>query len=57
MKVATKISDELAPLRERRRHYESHPSEVTEILLDGEGRARSTAVETMNAVHAAMNLG
>ncbi len=57
MKCAAKIADALAPLREKRKHYESHTEEVRSILSDGESRARAVAEQTMKQVHAAMGLG
>jgi len=57
LKVATRIAATLAPIRERRHHFEQRPEEVKEILSDGERRARTTAMDTMNNVHDAMRLG
>jgi tryptophanyl-tRNA synthetase len=56
-RVAGRIADVLAPLRERRAHFESHPGEVRAILDDGERRARERAQSTMAEVHRAMRLG
>jgi tryptophanyl-tRNA synthetase len=56
-RAAEAISTTLAPLRERRAHYESHPSEITDILADGERRARERAEATMTDVRTAMHLG
>jgi len=56
-RIAECVAGELAPLRERRAHYESHPAEVAEILSDGEARAREIAGQTMDDVHRAMQLG
>ncbi len=56
-RIADRITETLSPIRERRAHYESNPSEVKEILADGEARARTRAEETMADVHRAMNLG
>jgi tryptophanyl-tRNA synthetase len=57
MRCADKIATALAPHRERRAHYESHLDEVKAILNDGEEKAKSIAHQTMEEVHAAMNLG
>jgi tryptophanyl-tRNA synthetase len=57
MRVAGKIAEELAPLRERRAGYESRPGEVLEILADGERRGRKRAQATMTEVRTAMKLG
>jgi len=54
---AGKISEFLAPLQEKRRHYEDHPDEVMDILLDGEKRARAVAQQTMADVREAMQMG
>jgi tryptophanyl-tRNA synthetase len=56
-RVTAKIADELAPIREKRVHYESHMDEVKSILADGEAKARVRAQATMNEVRTAMNLG
>lgn len=57
MKVGERIAADLAPLREKRRHLEENPDEVRQILADGEERAHRVAVDTMNRVHDAMQLG
>jgi tryptophanyl-tRNA synthetase len=51
------ISRELAPLLEKRRHYESDVDLVRNILIEGETRARAIACHTMQEVREAMNLG
>lgn len=56
-RIAERVSESLAPLRERRNRYEANPGEVVAILADGEQRARERAEETMSEVRAAMNLG
>ena len=56
-RVAVKIADSLSPFREKRSYYESHASEVNDILADGESRARVRAQATMVEVHTAMALG
>jgi tryptophanyl-tRNA synthetase len=55
--VAKMIADTLAPIRERRAHFESHRNEVSDILADGNKRARQAAQETMALVREAMHLG
>jgi tryptophanyl-tRNA synthetase len=57
MKCAAKISEFLAPIIEKRKHYESRINEVDEILHDGEIRGRKVAEQTMNEVHEKMKLG
>ena len=54
---ADKIANTLAPVREKRAYFESHPDEVTNILSDGEARAKKVAHETMEEVHTVMSLG
>ncbi len=54
---ADKIAYALAPVREKRAYFESHPDEVTNILADGEARAKKVAHETMEEVHTVMSLG
>jgi tryptophanyl-tRNA synthetase len=54
---ATKIMHALAPMREKRAHFESHLDEVKNIVSEGEARARKVAQETMKEVHSVMALG
>ncbi len=56
-RVAVKIAEHLAPMRETRAHYESHPKKVKEILASGETRARVRAQATMAEVRTVMKLG
>lgn len=56
-RAGNRIAEHTAPLREKRAYFETHPGEVTEILADGEQRARTRARETMREVHQAMGLG
>jgi len=55
--VAGIISDFFAPIRERRDYYESHRSEVEDIIADGDRRAREVAQSTMADVREAMQMG
>jgi tryptophanyl-tRNA synthetase len=57
LNAGSHIADALAPMRERRTHYESHPEEVRAILHDGETKAQQVAVETMTGVRSVMKLG
>jgi len=57
MRCAVKVDEAVAPLREKRMHYESHPDEVRQILEGGEQRARTVAHRTMQEVHQAMGIG
>jgi tryptophanyl-tRNA synthetase len=54
---AGKVSEFLAPMQEKRRHFDEHPDEVMDVLLDGEKRARAVAQATMEEVRAAMKMG
>ena len=54
---AAYISQELEPLIEKRRYYESHMDLVKNILLDGEAKAKIIAAHTMQEVRTAMKLG
>jgi tryptophanyl-tRNA synthetase len=54
---ATKIADVLAPIREKRIHYESNPAKILEILRDGEDRGRKEAQATMSRVREVMKIG
>jgi tryptophanyl-tRNA synthetase len=57
MRCATRIAEFLAPMREKRAHYETHLEEVKDIIVDGEKRARREAEQTMAEVRGAMKLG
>ncbi|HEY6953309.1 MAG TPA: tryptophan--tRNA ligase, partial [Bacteroidota bacterium] len=57
MKCGERIVAALAPMRERRKHYESRIDEVKAILSDGETRARAVAGHTMTEVRTAMGIG
>ena len=57
MNCASKISIFLAPIIEKRKHYESRIDEVKDILKDGELRGRKVAEQTMIEVHEKMKLG
>jgi tryptophanyl-tRNA synthetase len=54
---ASKISDVLSPLREKRAHYEKNLDEVIDILADGEKRALVEAQKTMKQVREVMKVG
>lgn len=54
---AVNISQELAPLIEKRRYFEAHIDIVTTILHEGEARAKVIANHTMQEVRSAMRLG
>ena len=56
-RIAARITEALAPFRERRAYFEAHPGEIAGILDDGERRARERARQTMDEVHSAMQLG
>lgn len=57
MNCASKISDFLAPIIEKRKYYEERMDEVKDILNDGENRGRKAAQLTMSEVHDKMKLG
>jgi tryptophanyl-tRNA synthetase len=57
MRIAGKVADVLAPFREKRAHLEANVSEVTDVLTDGETKARARARATMSEVHTAMGIG
>ena len=54
--LADKVTDLLAPCRERRTQLEANAQEVDEILRDGESRARKVVVKTMEEVREGVNL-
>lgn len=51
------ISEELAPILEKREGYAARPDLVKDILLSGEKLARRVAQTTMQEVHEAMKIG
>ncbi len=57
MNCAKKITETLAPHRDKRSYYETHMDEVKNILAEGEKEAKSIAVQTMREVHEAMKIG
>ncbi len=57
LRCATKISDMLAPIIEKRKYYEQRLDEVKNILIAGENRARIIAQQTMAEVRETMKLG
>ena len=54
--VIERVLAELAPIRERARHYEEDPEAIRSVLNDGRERARDAARETMDDVREAMGL-
>jgi tryptophanyl-tRNA synthetase len=54
--LADAVVAELAPIRERRRHYEANPDEVDAILDEGAFRANGRAMVTMRQVFTAVGL-
>ena len=57
MKCGKAIQSVIAPYRTRRMYYATHQSEVIDILIDGEKRARQVAQNTMADVHNKMRIG
>ena len=55
-KLTVALNGFLEPIRERRAHFESHPDEVHEALLDGTRRAKAVAEQTMDEVRSAMGI-
>jgi tryptophanyl-tRNA synthetase len=53
-RCADRIIEHLAPIHEKRAHYEKNPQEVHDIIAQGDGRAREEAERTMAEVHEAM---
>jgi tryptophanyl-tRNA synthetase len=54
--LADAVVKELAPIQERRRHFEANPAEVAAILEEGNARANARANQTMTEVRSAMGL-
>ena len=52
----TKLNDTLAPARERRVYYESHRSDVREMVLSGTAKANILGTETIQSVKSAMKI-
>lgn len=57
LQCTARMVETMRPISERRSHFEQHPSDVKEILADGETRAREIARATMDEVHQAMGMG
>ena len=57
MNCASKISQFLEPIIEKRKFYENKPDLVRDILSDGEKRGKAEAVKTMSEVREKMKLG
>ncbi len=45
--MAKNLIEALAPVRDKRRYYESNPDLVQQIMMDGSAEARKIAIETM----------
>jgi tryptophanyl-tRNA synthetase len=54
--LADGVVKTLAPIRERRRHFEANPGEVDAILAEGATRAAARAAITMQQVRSAVGL-
>ena len=54
--LADAVVRELAPMQERRRHFEANPNEVDAILAEGSQRAAARAAVTMEQVRRAVGL-
>lgn len=57
LKCAAKMNEFLAPIVDKRKHYENNLDEVKAILDDGETKGRNVAKATMQEVHEKMKLG
>jgi tryptophanyl-tRNA synthetase len=55
--VAKIIAENLAPIREKRVHYNSHKKDVEEIIKEGDKRAGEIAKATMLKVREVMRMG
>ncbi|MDW5267315.1 MULTISPECIES: tryptophan--tRNA ligase [Acidobacteriaceae] len=54
--LADGVVEALAPIQERRRHFEANPDEVDAILQDGAAKAAARAAITMQQVRSAVGL-
>jgi tryptophanyl-tRNA synthetase len=52
--LAQALVENLAPIQQRRRHYEAHPETVQEVLRQGNAKARQMARQTMSEVRRAV---
>lgn len=55
--LAKHMAAYLEPFREKRTYYEEHPDLVSDIIEDGNKRARAVAEQTMTEVYDVMDLG
>jgi tryptophanyl-tRNA synthetase len=56
-RLTANLNEALAPIRERRAHFEEHPDELDAVLAAGGDKARAVAAATMAEVRHAMKLG
>ena len=49
-RLACKLNEKMAPVREKRKHYEQNPSELKEIIVAGSKKARIKAKEVLDKV-------
>jgi len=54
--MAKNLTETLLPIREKRAHFESNPDLVEDIIREGNTKARTVAIQTMNQVRSAMNI-
>lgn len=54
--LINELMEFLGPIQEKRRHYEAHPEEVEQILVEGTEAARKQAKNVMSRVKDSMNL-
>lgn len=54
--MAKKLTEVLAPIRDKRHYYESNPDLVQQIMTDGSANARKIAIETMAQVKNAIQI-
>ena len=49
-KLACKLNQKMAPIREKRKYYENNPDKLKEILIEGSNKARAKAKEVLAKV-------
>jgi tryptophanyl-tRNA synthetase len=54
--MAENLITALAPIRDKRAHYEAHPEQVEEIMVAGSEKASQTARQTMEQVREAVKI-
>jgi tryptophanyl-tRNA synthetase len=54
--LIARVTERMAPVHERRKHFEANRDELSDILLEGAKKARVCAKRTMNEVYGALGM-